>query len=64
MKEPSRTIHKSLCIQRNVLALNKIDYGSFITIHNPLKQLPAKKSIIPEARFRSICYKELIEYNL
>jgi hypothetical protein len=41
-------------------SLNQIAYGSFITSPNPLKQFPAQNLIIPEARLKSICFKEPI----
>jgi hypothetical protein len=41
MKELDRAINKDLCLREN-FALNQIDYGSFITIPNPLRQFPEK----------------------
>jgi hypothetical protein len=52
MKEPARTINKSL------------SYGSFKTIPNSLRQLPFKNLIISEALLKSICFKKLNRYEL
>jgi hypothetical protein len=43
----------------DILALNPMDYGSFITIPNPLRQFPVKNLIIPEASLKLIYKKEL-----
>jgi len=37
-------------------------YGSFKTIPNPLRQLPVKNLIIPEALSKSIYFKGLNSY--
>ena len=42
MKEPVRAFNKGLCLNRNSIHKDSIIYGSFKTIHNPLKQLPEK----------------------
>jgi hypothetical protein len=47
-----------------IIALNQIDYGSFITIPNPLRQFPAKNLIIPEAPLKSVCKKGINGYQL
>ena len=59
MKEPARTINKDFLFYEDVSSLNQIDYGSFITIHNPLKQFPVQNLIIPEARVEPVCFKKL-----
>jgi hypothetical protein len=46
-----------------VLSINKIAYGSFKTIPNPLRQLPVKNLIIPDAPLKSICFKGLSYYK-
>jgi hypothetical protein len=38
-------------------------YGSFKTIPNPLRQLPAKNLIIPEAILKLMCFKGLNDYE-
>ena len=58
MKEPNRAINKDLCL-REFFALNQIDYGSFITIPNPLEQFPVQNLITSEARIKLIGYKVL-----
>ncbi|PLX54132.1 MAG: hypothetical protein C0611_01650 [Desulfobacteraceae bacterium] len=49
MKEPARAIHKGFCFNSGFHPQSKIEYGSFKTIPNPLRQLPVKNLIIPEA---------------
>jgi len=49
MKEPVRAINKGLCFNIGFHLLSKIIDGSFKTIPNPLRQLPAKNLIIPKA---------------
>jgi hypothetical protein len=59
MKEPARTINKDLRFIRRFHLQSQIAFGSFKTIPNPLKQLPVKNLITPEAPLRSICSKGL-----
>jgi hypothetical protein len=59
MKEPAQAINKELCFSRGFHPKSQIAYGSFKTIPNSLKQLPAKNLIIPEAPLKSICFKRL-----
>ena len=63
MKEPARAIHKGFCFNSGFHPQSKIEYGSFKTIPNPLRQLPVKNLIIPEASLRSICFKGLHYYK-
>jgi len=63
MKEPARATHKGLCYNREFHPQSNIAYGSFKTIPNPFKQLPAKNLIIPEAPLESICFKGLKCYE-
>jgi hypothetical protein len=49
MKELSQTINKGFCINREYHPLSKIPDGSFKTIPNSLRQLPAQNLIIHEA---------------
>ena len=53
MKEPVRAVDKCLCFNIGFHLLSKIAYGSFKTIPNPLRQLPAKNLIIPEVAISS-----------
>ena len=57
MKEPARTMDK-VFFYEDILALNAIDDGAFITIPNPRRQFPVKNLIIPEAPLNSICIKK------
>jgi hypothetical protein len=63
MKEPARAIHKGFCFNSGFHPQSKIEYGSFKTIPNPLRQLPVKNLIIPEAPLKSICFKGLNSYE-
>lgn len=45
-----------------MIALSRIDDGFFITIPNPLKQLPAENLIISEASLTSVRFKNLNSY--
>ena len=63
MKEPARVINKDLCFNRGFYPKSKIVYGSFKTIPNTLRQLPAKNLIIPEAPLKSIYVKGLNDYK-
>jgi hypothetical protein len=59
MKEPVHAINKGFCFNRGFIHKVKIGHGSFNTIPNPLRQLPAKNLIIPEAPLKSIYFKGL-----
>jgi hypothetical protein len=63
MKEPARAINKGLCFNKGFHPYRYIVYGSFKTIPNPLRQLPVKNLIIPEAPLKSICFKGLNYYK-
>ena len=55
MKEAALAIYKGLCFNMEFHPKSQIAGGSFKTIPNPLRQLPAKNLIIPEASLKSIC---------
>ena len=63
MKEPARAINKGLCFNKGFHFYRYIVYGSFKTIPNPLRQLPVKNLIIPEAPLKSICFKGTYYYK-
>jgi len=55
MKEPAGLLIK-VCLEEDVLALNQIDYGSFITIPNPFRQFQVQNLITPESPLKSVCF--------
>jgi hypothetical protein len=57
MKEPAQDIDKCLNFNSGFHPYRQIADGSFKTIPNSLKQLPAKNLIIPEALLTSICFR-------
>ena len=57
MKEPVRAINKCLCFNREFHLYSQIAYGSFKTIPNSLRQLPAISLMTPKALLKSVCFK-------
>jgi hypothetical protein len=48
-------------LKHGISSITFISYGSFKTIPNPLKQLPVKNLIIPEAPYRLVLFYKILQ---